>query len=194
MGNGVVKSTDFEQAFKSLEEIYKENPQETMQSVSKYYSRLMALEYARKKACFTVPPNAEIEESFALLDYNNNNIISLAEIDKFIVERYPQYNKKPVLIRAYKSADADNDGFITKKEYELLFQYIYEYDQLWEKFESIDKNNDRRISKEEFKKYASNIFSETVDDALFDTLDQNNGGYILFYEFVHYFVSNKLKR
>ena len=60
--------------------------------------------------------------------------------------------------------------------------------------ESIDENNDRRISKQEFKKYASNIFSETVDDALFDTLDKNNGGYILFYEFVHYFVSKKLKR
>ena len=51
---------------------------------------------------------------FAAWDANGNGGLSLAEIDKGVVEEYPEYNHKPSLIRAYRAADKDGNGFITR--------------------------------------------------------------------------------
>ena len=37
------------------------------------------------------------------MDYNNNEVVSLAEIDKAIVELWPEFDHKPALMRAYKA-------------------------------------------------------------------------------------------
>ncbi|CAE8586019.1 unnamed protein product, partial [Polarella glacialis] len=45
------------------------------------------------------------------LDFNGNGIVSLAEIDKMVVEMYPLLNHKPALMRAYKKTIlVDGDG------------------------------------------------------------------------------------
>lgn len=49
----------------------------------------------------------KIRETWKVFDFNNNGILSLAEIDKAVIELLPQYAKdKPAIIRAYKAADA----------------------------------------------------------------------------------------
>ena len=45
---------------------------------------------------------AALAAEWRSLDFNGNGKVSLAEIDKFVVERYPLLNHKPALMRAYK--------------------------------------------------------------------------------------------
>ena len=52
-------------------------------------------------------------ELFDRMDSNGNGGLSLAEIDKAIIELYPAHNHKPSLLRAYKAADRNGDGFVS---------------------------------------------------------------------------------
>src|SRR6185369_14054650 len=50
--------------------------------------------------------------------YNGNGILSLAEIDRAVVELFPQFAKsKPVILRAYKASDISNVGFVEYNSY-----------------------------------------------------------------------------
>lgn len=49
---------------------------------------------------------AKIHQTWKIYDFNHNGKLSLAEIDKALVELFPKYGKdKPVLMRAYRDAD-----------------------------------------------------------------------------------------
>ena len=187
MGGGLTK----ESATRQIQECYNTDPEATIAVLKQSLGRLKAREYAKRKCKYTVPSKEEITDTFSILDYNGNGLVSLAEIDKFIVERYPSYDNKPVLIRSMKAADVDSDGYITRDEYGLLFQYIYQYDKYWHHFETIDKDGDRRISKDEFNALAGRVFG-AIDKGMFDTIDTNQGGYILFREFCDYIVKTKV--
>ncbi len=187
------------QILTSLEARYKENPTEITSVVKLCQEKIDALarekaiRYAKQMSYAFVPPSqTEMLESFTLLDFNGNGIVSLAEIDKYITERYPVFNNKPALIRAMKMADTDKNGFITQKEYHCLFRYIKIYNDLWCKFEKMDKNGDRRIDRDEFNIMAVSVFGEESVD--FDALDTNNGGVILFKEFCDYVIRKKCKQ
>ena len=73
------------------------------------------------------------------LDFNGNNVVSLAEIDKMVVEMvaggsWPEWlNNKPALMRAYRLADSDGDGLVSKREFSGLLRYILYFNELWEK-------------------------------------------------------------
>ena len=59
-----------------------------------------------------LPTKAERDAAFDLVDFNGNGTLSLAEIDKAVVEIWPQFNHKQALMRAYKAADVSGDGWI----------------------------------------------------------------------------------
>ena len=59
------------------------------------------------------PTKAEREALFKRMDYNGNGALSLAEIDKAVLELYPGFDNKPALMRAYKAADVSADGFVS---------------------------------------------------------------------------------
>ena len=87
---------------------------------------------------------------FAAWDANGNGGLSLAEIDKGVVEEYPEYNHKPSLTRAYRAADRDGNGFITRREFKRLLHFISYFNGLWAQFESVDPEGDRRLTMAEF--------------------------------------------
>ena len=62
------------------------------------------------------------------MDFNGNGSLSLAEIDKAIVELWPQFDHKRALMRAYQAADRNGDGMIDFKEfmdrYETLIRKV----------------------------------------------------------------------
>ena len=84
------------------------------------------------------------------MDFNGNGSLSLAEIDKAIVELWPQFDHKKAVLRAYKAADRNGDGFIRRREFRLLLEYIIYFNRLWDAFESIDANHDQRLDRDEF--------------------------------------------
>ncbi|CAG8617962.1 4427_t:CDS:2 [Ambispora leptoticha] len=140
---------------------------------------------------------SEARKIFEIFDYNGNGILSLAEIDRAVIELYPQMaNDKPAIMRAYKAADTSKDGFIDFQEFGRLIDLLFYYDELYKLFSQLDLNHDRRISFDEFKKghKLMGIHARTKKElkAAFDAIDTNLGGYILFEEFCIYAAKQKL--
>ncbi|PRP87852.1 hypothetical protein PROFUN_04326 [Planoprotostelium fungivorum] len=130
----------------------------------------------------------ELKSLWNRFDYNGNGKLSLAEIDKAVIEVYPDLGKdKPALIRAYKAADTSGDGFIEKGEFAKLMKFLFYYDKLYKDFQQLDTNGDRRLTLDEFVKgheIAGIQGKHTKEEykKMFDSIDTNHGGYILFEE------------
>ena len=98
-----------------------------------------------------MPSKEERTKLFNRMDNNGNGGLSLAEIDKGIIELYPAFNCKPALMRAYKAADKSGDGFIERREFRLLLHYLVYFNNIFHKFEEIDKSLAIRFYKEALK-------------------------------------------
>merc|ERR1719454_2433897 len=87
------------------------------------------------------------------LDFNGNGKVSLAEIDKFVIESYPILNHKPALMRAYKKTikDGDGDDWVEKKEFKMLLGNLLYFNKLFWLFDAVDEDKDRRMTYQEFK-------------------------------------------
>ena len=128
----------------------------------------------------------ERRAAFDRMDVNGNGGLSLAEIDKAIVEVYPQFDQKPALIRAYKAADRDGSGFITRKEFGKLLHFLGYFTDLWHNFEKIDTDHDRRLDLTEFmgaSALVGHAMSEEEAVSEFRNMDEDGGGFVLFDEF-----------
>ena len=123
------------------------------------------------------------------LDYNGNGMLSLAELDKGVIELWPDFNNKPAIMRAYKAADNNNDGFVRKNEFRSFLRFIYYYNFLWKRFDELDDDGDRRLTREEFQKAAAAVGIDDPD-AVFSEVDKNDGGKVLFDEFCSW-MANK---
>jgi len=127
------------------------------------------------------------------LDFNGNNIVSLAEIDKLVVEAYPLLNHKPALMRAYKKTikDGNKDDWVQKKEFKALLGNLFYFNKIYWIFDQVD-GDDRRLTFDEFKKCltlcGSNMSTAQARQE-FSRVDKNGGGIILFDEFCAYFAS-----
>ena len=135
-----------------------------------------------------VMPNKEQRARlFRRMDYNGNGVLSLAEIDKAVVELWPTLNHKPVLMRAYQAADVNADGMIGRREFKLLLEYVLYFHRLWGKFEEIDTDKDHRIDEDEFIRGCKLVGLSTVSEAeakrIFEAMDEDAGGFVRFSEF-----------
>ena len=135
---------------------------------------------------FAMPTKEERDAAFRRMDYNGNGTLSLAEIDKAVVEIWPRFNHKRALMRAYKAADRNNDGFVERREFRLLLKYILFFNRLWDEFDAIDTNHDHRLDVDEFRKGCLQIglqLSDAEAQRAFESMDDNHGGCVLFDEF-----------
>jgi Ca2+-binding EF-hand superfamily protein len=127
------------------------------------------------------------------LDFNGNGIVSLAEIDKWVVERYPLLNSKPALMRAYKKTtlkDGDGDAWVERKEFIKLLRNLFYFNRVFIVFDNIDTDDDRRIDLEEFKTGFEVLNLDADAEKVFTEIDRNGGGFILFNEFCSWFAKN----
>lgn len=144
-----------------------------------------------------LPPVKDLRKLFDQIDVNRNGALSLAELDKAVVELWPQFNNKPALMRAYKAADVSGNGLLSKKEFTAFLQFLVVYQNLWQQFEKMDDNGDRRLSLMEFRKHAPSMapystMSEAELDAVFQRADTNGGGVVLFDEFCSFAAADVL--
>ena len=143
----------------------------------------------------TIGTRSGIRGLWKCLDYNGNNIVSLAEIDKFVIERFPLLNHKPALMRAYKKTtlkDGDGDSWVEKKEFRALLWNLFYFNKVFQIFELIDEDNDRRLTLDEFKSNLSVLgmsLSDEDSEKEFKLIDKNNGGIVLFIEFCDWYTN-----
>jgi Ca2+-binding EF-hand superfamily protein len=142
----------------------------------------------------------QVKRIWQRVDFNGNGYVSLAEIDKMVVEDhatgglFKDFNNKPALMRAYKAScsGGKNTDWIERDEFPFLLRNMYFFDKLWDVFDDIDTNDDRRVELPELKT-ALKKMGLTLTDAeaaeVFEDMDGNEGGKVLFDEFCKY-VSN----
>jgi len=160
----------------------------------KSFAEFDALE---KKIKTIIADHKKLMELWHRIDFNGNNIVSLAEIDKLAVEKFPLLNHKPALMRAYKrtiskAGGGDGDSWVEKKEFKQLLANLFYFNKLFWVFEHADGDNDRRLTFQEFKRCLA-ICGVSASEAEarkdFSTVDKNGGGIVLFDEFCAYFAS-----
>ena len=97
----------------------------------------------------------QLEKLWDLMDFNDNQIVSLAEIDKLMVQQYPLLNHKPALMRAYKQTalkeGGDGDAWIEPDEFPQLLVNLFYFNKLFQTFEQVDDDHDRRLDFKEFE-------------------------------------------
>merc|ERR1712166_1076093 len=151
-------------------------------------------ELAKKIMAIAKDP-AELAKLWDLMDFNDNQIVSLAEIDKLMVQDYPLLNHKPALMRAYKQTclkeGGDGDAWVEPGEFPQLLLNLFYFNKLFQCFEQVDTDDDRRMDEEEFIKGLGMLgmnLSEKDAKADFDEMDSNDGGIVLFDEFCIWFT------
>jgi len=146
-----------------------------------------------RKIKMAMKDNNELRKMWNVLDFNGNNIVSLAEIDKWVVEQHPVLNHKPALMRAYKRTirEGNGDDWVQKKEFKPLLGALFYFNKIFWLFNEVD-GDDRRVDFGEFKKcigLAGIRMSEMDSRKEFSQIDRNGGGIILFDEFCHWFTT-----
>ena len=141
---------------------------------------------------------------FDVFDFNGNGFLSLAEVDKGLIQiwkietgddtRTTDYRKAAIL-RAFQAAKQHSgktegiDGdFVTRAEFRMLLIALRRYFQLLDIFQGVDTGENQRIDEAEFVAKATETahsWGFAVDDARaeFWAIDRNAGGQILFDEF-----------
>lgn len=141
----------------------------------------------------SIPTKEECAALWSKFDYNGNGMLSLAELDKAVMEMWPELNHKPAIMRAYQAADREQrDGFIRKKEFRFFLTCVHLYNQLWTTFAHLDDDSDRRLTRQEFHQIASAVGDVNDPDQVFDEMDVNQGGVILFDEFCTWWARSKI--
>jgi Ca2+-binding EF-hand superfamily protein len=118
------------------------------------------------------------------LDGNGNNIVSLAELDKLVEERFPLLNSKTALMRAFKKTvlrDGDGDAWVDKEELPFLLRNLFYFNKVFSAFRDMDKDGDRRLNLAEFRDGAKKLGLKLSDVELkteFDNMDSNAGGMV----------------
>merc|ERR1712032_54320 len=134
----------------------------------------------------------QLRDLWDRLDYNGNNYVSLAEIDKLVVEKFPLLNHKPALMRAYKKSDASNNSYVEKKEFKELLGNLFYFNKIFWIFDHFSEDGDRRLNFKEFKNclfMCKCQMSEQEARREFQQVDRNGGGIVLFNEFCAWFAS-----
>lgn len=146
-------------------------------------------------------------ELWRAIDCNGNGYVSLAEMDRGILDvlLLPDtvFSSKKPIMRAfqaakqkYKSKSKHGDDYIEWMEFRIFLVYLREYFEYWVMFLRIDKNFDKKISLNEFKaavpmmkQWGVNVADPVAE---FNKIDTNRGGAVLFDEFCHYAISKSL--
>lgn len=147
-----------------------------------------------------ISDEAALKSIWKQLDFNSNNIVSLAEIDKFVVEKYPLLNQKPALMRAYKKTTGNGTlaniecSFVEFAQLGTLLKNLFYFNRLYHIFDKIDTDDDRRIDLAELKHGFALLKLEGKHKAedVFKEIDLNGGNLILFDEFCTWYAEREL--
>jgi Ca2+-binding EF-hand superfamily protein len=136
----------------------------------------------------------QLDAQWRSLDFNGNGIVSLAELDKWVVQSFPLLNNKAALRRAFirtTTRDGDGDDWVQRREFKALLVNVIYFNRAFELFDSIDTGRDQRVDFEEFFAAVGRLglgLDRKQALAEFQRIDRNGGGQLLFDEFCEWLV------
>ncbi|CAB4396268.1 unnamed protein product [Rhizophagus irregularis] len=146
----------------------------------------------------------QVKEAFETVDYDDDGIIPLTDVDKAVIILYPHFKKnKSAIMQAYqdKVPKFSQEGSINLKEFEYLIDALHYYNekavittkklsrnQVKKIFDIFDYNNDGIISKDEINKAVVQLYphlskDESVIMQAYKAADTSQDGFIDFNEF-----------
>lgn len=128
------------------------------------------------------------------IDYNGNGMVSLAEIDNLVVDRFPDLDNKPALMRAYKATTRGGDDYVQKHEFRALLRNLLYFSKVWALFEVADSDDDRRMDFGEFQVAYPKLGIQLTQGSAkeeFEFMDRNGGGFVLFNEFCRWVAEKR---
>mmetsp|Transcript_66940 Transcript_66940/g.134932 ORF Transcript_66940/g.134932 Transcript_66940/m.134932 type:complete len:558 (+) Transcript_66940:112-1785(+) len=138
----------------------------------------------------------ELDALWQRYDANGNGVLTLNEVDDLVAEVYPEFRKterlSPFLTLAYKLADSDRSGLLTRAggEFGSLMKCLGHFEHLWRQWRSMDDNKDHLLSLSEFlaKRALLNLghLEEHQAASLFQRIDVNGDGSLSFFEAASY--------
>jgi len=135
---------------------------------------------------------------FNEIDQNGNAILSLAETDNAVHNRWGIDVPKTVINRAFHAARdlappvaGFSDDYIDFAEFRIFLVYLGHYYDLFNMYKNIDSSGDGRLGADEFVQAVPLLQSWGVaglDDPVesFRQMDADGGGMVLFDEFAHW--------
>eukprot|EP00750_Incisomonas_marina_P019995 INCI367.1.p1 GENE.INCI367.1~~INCI367.1.p1 ORF type:complete len:328 (-),score=75.45 INCI367.1:29-943(-) len=139
----------------------------------------------------------QLADLWDAMDGNGNGRVSLAEIDRLVVMKFPILNNKNALMRAYKYTtlvEGDKDAWVEKKEFPSLLKNLFFFNKLWNVFSLIDSGRDRRMDIVEFSQGLGLLglqLNKADTERVFNEIDRNGGGQVLFDEFCAWVIQNQ---
>eukprot|EP00055_Hartaetosiga_balthica_P004099 m.10115 g.10115 ORF g.10115 m.10115 type:complete len:567 (-) comp3617_c0_seq1:192-1892(-) len=165
---------------------------------SKTSTAMTSIEEAEASIVAALGDAKALKRLWNALDYNGNNIVSVAEVDKFLGENYPVLKHQPTIIRAFKYTtliDGDMDSWVERFEFPYLLRNILYFHKLFVIFNELDSDGDHRVNFEEFKQNATVLglnLSEEEAQMEFETMDDDGHGMVLFAELCRWYAVKKL--
>jgi Ca2+-binding EF-hand superfamily protein len=162
-----------------------------MVHLKRYSKKFTALE--KEFMDMALNPN-KLTQLWEILDANGNGIVSLAELDRVIVFKYPQLNNKKALMRAFKQTvvyEGNGDEYIQSDELPQLLVNLFYFNKLYAAFIDIDQDFDKRLDLREFLRGAKTLGLKMKKKQLkreFEEMDANSGGIVLFDEFCAWYT------
>ena len=153
----------------------------------------------------------ERSDLFNQLDANANGHLSLAEVERGLLQGHDLLHGdvelmrvlKPAMMRAFHSAKGASGAggvsadYIERREFRLLLLYLVRFISLLALFKLIDTDGDKRIDEREFKAalpvlepWGVRVTDPSVE---FRRIDENGGGYILFEELTHWGIESSIQ-
>eukprot|EP00672_Neobodo_designis_P015996 CAMPEP_0174841108 /NCGR_PEP_ID=MMETSP1114-20130205/9096_1 /TAXON_ID=312471 /ORGANISM="Neobodo designis, Strain CCAP 1951/1" /LENGTH=360 /DNA_ID=CAMNT_0016075281 /DNA_START=1 /DNA_END=1080 /DNA_ORIENTATION=- len=148
------------------------------------------IKHAAAAVDLTPPSAAEVRRLFDEIDGNKSGKLSLAEVDLACVRLWPNFNKKPAIIRAFKLADSGGDGALDVQDFARFLRYLPRYVQLHEALVKYDTSRDGYLEEQEFiRGKAAFGFADVPDGqvrTMFREADTNRGGKLTLEELATY--------
>jgi ankyrin repeat protein len=100
-------------------------------------------------ALLHVPTSDECDQLFHRIDANGHGSLSLADISSAAKALWPGFDNHPVLMRAYQAADNNGSGWIGRREFQLLLEYVATFDRLCHAF-NVTSQHEHRLTLQNF--------------------------------------------
>jgi Ca2+-binding EF-hand superfamily protein len=137
----------------------------------------------------------DLDELWQRYDKNANGVMTVREVDDLVEEVFPEFGTdsrlRPFLTLAYKLADSDRSGLISRSdEFAPLMACLSHFRHLWCQWNAMDFDHDHSLSLGEFLAGRRQLGLEHLDDSqtadLFQRIDVNGDGGLSFFEVASY--------